>query len=105
MQDLATGLLDATRYGDEVVSKRVDMTDAGAVAAHVAESRPDAIVHCAIMNDWDQMHADRHGAWAAYVEATRNYGDAANAAVSFSPSPTISTLAPEAASSAMRAAF
>ena len=68
------------RYGDEVISKRVDMTDAAAVAAHVAESQPDAIVHCAIMNDWDQMHADRHGAWAAYVEATRNYGDAANAA-------------------------
>ncbi len=64
-------------HGDEVVSTRVDMTDADAVAAHVASSEADAVIHCAILNDWDAMHADRHAAWAAYVEATRYYADAA----------------------------
>ena len=58
----------------------VDMCDEAAVRASLDAFEPDLVIHCAIMNDWDQMHADRHGAWAAYVEATRNYGDAANAA-------------------------
>ena len=53
------------------------MTDRAAVRAHVEESRPDAIVHCAILNDWARMHADRELAWAAYVESTRSYADAA----------------------------
>ena len=70
----------ADRYGDEVVDQRVDMTDAAAVSAHVLSSEADAVVHCAILNDWELMHRDRPAAWAAYVEATRHYADAARAA-------------------------
>ena len=40
-------------------------------------TQPDAIVHCAILNDWARMHAERELAWAAYVESTRSYADAA----------------------------
>lgn len=65
------------RYGDEIIDHRVDMTDRHAVAEQVATAEADAVVHCAIMNDWERMHADRRAAWAAYVEATRNYADAA----------------------------
>src|SRR5690242_16701972 len=65
------------RHGDTVIGDRVDMTDRNAVRAHVERSEPDAIVHCAILNDWALMHADRELAWAAYVEATRSYADAA----------------------------
>jgi dTDP-4-dehydrorhamnose reductase len=45
--------------------------------AHVAGSGVDAIIHCAILNDWQRMHDERELAWAAYVEATRSYADAA----------------------------
>jgi len=65
------------RHGDTVIGERVDMTDREAVRAHVEHSQPDAIVHCAILNDWALMHADRELAWSAYVEATRTYADAA----------------------------
>lgn len=65
------------RHGDEVVSERVDMTDRRAVLDFVDRSAPDAIIHCAILNDWDLMHADRRLAWNSYVEATRYYADAA----------------------------
>lgn len=67
------------RHGDTVISERVDMTDRDAVFAHVRSSGPDAVVHCAILNDWDLMHADRQLAWDSYVEATRHYADAAAA--------------------------
>lgn len=68
------------RYGDEVMDQRVDMTDAAAVSAHVMSSGADAVVHCAILNNWELMHQDRDLAWATYVEATRYYADAAGAA-------------------------
>lgn len=67
------------RHGDDVVDTRVDMTDAVAVAQHVESSGADAVIHCAILNDWELMHADRYAAWDAYVEATRHYADAAAA--------------------------
>lgn len=67
------------RHGDEVVSERIDMTDRSAVLGHVEQSAPDGIIHCAILNDWDLMHADRRLAWDSYVEATRHYADAAAA--------------------------
>ncbi len=54
----------------------VDVTDAAAVRRSVAAYRPDAIVHAAILNDVDRL--PREG-WAAYVGATRNVVDAANA--------------------------
>lgn len=65
------------RHGDAVLGNRVDMTDRAAVRAHVESTQPDAIVHCAILNDWARMHAERELAWAAYVESTRSYADAA----------------------------
>ncbi|MEM7326429.1 MAG: sugar nucleotide-binding protein [Actinomycetota bacterium] len=68
------------RHGDHVIGERVDMTDPAAVAAHVERSEADAIVHCAILNDWTSMHHDRNLAWSSYVEATRHYADAAAAA-------------------------
>jgi dTDP-4-dehydrorhamnose reductase len=59
--------------------ERVDLTDAEAVARSVAAARPDAIVHAAILNDLTTLRADRARAWEAYVGATRNLVDAANA--------------------------
>jgi dTDP-4-dehydrorhamnose reductase len=54
----------------------VDVSDAAAVRRSVAAYRPDAIVHAAILNDFDRL--EREG-WRAYVGATRNVVDAANA--------------------------
>jgi dTDP-4-dehydrorhamnose reductase len=71
------------RYGAEVVApghEHVDLTDAGVVRRSVAATAPDAIVHCAILNDMAALTARRRDAWAAYVGATRNLVDAANAA-------------------------
>ena len=68
------------RHGDTVLRERIDMTDRDAVFAQVQAANADAVIHCAILNDWERMHADRTAAWNAYVEATRNYADAAAAA-------------------------
>jgi dTDP-4-dehydrorhamnose reductase len=70
------------RHGVEVAGPsraEVDITDADAVARAVAAFAPDAIVHCAILNDPVALERDRHAAWAGYVGATRNVVDAANA--------------------------
>ncbi len=56
---------------------RVDMLDPGAVHESVDRFRPDVVVHCAILNDWDRMYADRQFAWDAYVTATRTTSAAA----------------------------
>ncbi len=61
------------RHGDDVYAERVDMTNRTEIQAHIDEHEPDAIVHCAILNDWDLMYADRRLAWDSYVGATRNY--------------------------------
>jgi dTDP-4-dehydrorhamnose reductase len=58
----------------------VDVTDAAAVARAVDAFAPDAIVHCAILNDPVELERDRRAAWAGYVGATRNVVDAANGA-------------------------
>ena len=55
----------------------VDVTDRDAVARSVAEFRPDAIVHCAILNDPAALVSRRREAWDAYVGATRNVVEAA----------------------------
>jgi dTDP-4-dehydrorhamnose reductase len=71
------------RHGAEVAGPsraQVDLTDAGAVARSVAAFAPDAIVHCAILNDPVALERDRRAAWAGYVGATRNVVDAANGA-------------------------
>jgi dTDP-4-dehydrorhamnose reductase len=57
---------------------QVDVTDSEAVLASVDAFRPDAIVHCAILNDFAALYADRRAGWDAYVGATRNLVDAAN---------------------------
>ena len=59
---------------------RVDASDADAVRSSVQRFAPDAVVHCAILNDWDLMYRDRKLAWDAYVTATVNTADAARAA-------------------------
>ena len=58
---------------------QLDMTDAAAVATSVRLFAPDVVVHCAILNDWDRMYADRKAAWEAYVSSTRIVADAAAA--------------------------
>jgi dTDP-4-dehydrorhamnose reductase len=71
------------RHGAEVAGPpraEVDVTDAAAVARAVDAFAPDAIVHCAILNDPVALDRDRRAAWAGYVGATRNVVDAANGA-------------------------
>jgi dTDP-4-dehydrorhamnose reductase len=61
-------------HGAEVLAPRhaeVDITDRDRVLRYAADTRPDAVVHCAILNDLAGLR-DRRRAWAAYVEATRN---------------------------------
>jgi dTDP-4-dehydrorhamnose reductase len=55
----------------------VDVTDARAVRESVEAFRPDALVHCAILNDLTDLIANRRAAWEGYVGATRNVVDAA----------------------------
>ncbi|HKA05165.1 MAG TPA: sugar nucleotide-binding protein [Acidimicrobiales bacterium] len=57
----------------------VDLTDPDATRASVEVARPDAVVHCAILNDFARLYADRRAGWDAYVGATRTVVDAANA--------------------------
>jgi dTDP-4-dehydrorhamnose reductase len=73
----------AERHGADVVAPShhaVDLTDRTRVHDCIAEVWPDAIVHCAILNDLGRLYADRRAAWQAYVGATRHVVDAANAA-------------------------
>jgi dTDP-4-dehydrorhamnose reductase len=60
--------------------EQLDLTDGPAVESSVAGFRPDAIVHCAILNDFGALYTRRAEAWAAYVESTRTLADAANRA-------------------------
>jgi dTDP-4-dehydrorhamnose reductase len=69
-------------HGAEVLGPphaELDVTDGDAVRRHVRAAAPDAIVHCAILNDPVRLSRDRRGAWEAYVGATRHLADAANA--------------------------
>ncbi len=68
-------------HGAEVASpghREVDVTDRQAVRSSVEEFGPDAIVHCAILNDAAALYADREAGWDAYIGATRNLVDASN---------------------------
>ena len=68
-------------HGAELATPRhgeVDVTDSDAVRRSVEAFRPDAIVHCAILNDLAALYADRQAGWDAYVGATRNLVDAGN---------------------------
>ena len=67
--------------GAEVAAPRhaeVDVTDARAVRDSLVTFRPDAVVHCAILNDLGALYTDRRAGWDAYVGATRNLVDASN---------------------------
>ena len=55
----------------------VDVTSAQAVRESVDAFDPDALVHCAILNDLTDLAANRHAAWDGYVGATRNVVEAA----------------------------
>jgi dTDP-4-dehydrorhamnose reductase len=71
----------AERHEAEVVApthRELDLTAADAVRGSVLESRPDAIVHSAILNDPARLATDRRASWDAYVGATRHLVDAAN---------------------------
>jgi dTDP-4-dehydrorhamnose reductase len=68
-------------HGAELAAPRhseVDVSDPVAVRSSVEAFRPDAIVHCAILNDFAALYRDRRAGWDAYVAATRNLVDAAN---------------------------
>ncbi len=65
-----------TRRGAYLVDQ-VDMVDRNAVSSSVTRFDPDIVIHCAIMNDWDRMYADRRAAWDAYVTSTRATAQAA----------------------------
>jgi dTDP-4-dehydrorhamnose reductase len=70
------------RHGAQVAGPSradVDVTDGAAVMAAVRAFAPDAIVHCAILNDPVALERDRRAAWDGYVGATRNVVDAGNA--------------------------
>jgi dTDP-4-dehydrorhamnose reductase len=69
------------RHGAELFLARhreIDLTDPVAVRRSVAEVRPDAIVHAAILNDFGRLYTHRREGWEAYVGATRNLAGAAN---------------------------
>ena len=69
--------------GDELLAPphaQLDVTEATAVDAVVAEFAPDAIVHCAILNDFEALDSRPREAWAAYVGSTRALSEAANRA-------------------------
>jgi dTDP-4-dehydrorhamnose reductase len=71
------------RHGVDVAGPsraEVDVTDTAGLARAVEAFAPDAIVHCAILNDPVALERDRRAAWAGYVGATRNVVDAASGA-------------------------
>jgi dTDP-4-dehydrorhamnose reductase len=56
-----------------------DLLEREAALALVRHASPEAIVHCAILNDLAAIYADRRLAWESYVGTTRTMADAANA--------------------------
>ena len=56
----------------------LDLLDADAVGASVAQFAPDVIVHSMILNDLAGIYSQRELAWRSYVEATLTLADAAN---------------------------
>ena len=57
---------------------QVDVHDPDQVLQSVLAFRPDAIVHCAVVNDLPRIYGDRTLGWKAYVESTRYLTQAAN---------------------------
>ncbi|MEL7156668.1 MAG: sugar nucleotide-binding protein [Actinomycetota bacterium] len=79
---VGSNIVEACRrlHGDELITDRVDLLDATAIADHVTATTPDGVIHSAIINDWDAMVADRRTAWAAYVDSTKAYAEACDRA-------------------------
>ena len=77
---LRRGVRRARRGARDAVARRARPDRPRRDAALRGRLEPDAIVHAAILNDPAAMAADRRAAWDAYVGATRNVVDAANAA-------------------------
>jgi dTDP-4-dehydrorhamnose reductase len=50
----------------------VDVTNERSVMSSIIDFEAEIVIHCAIMNDWHQMYADRQASWNAYVGATRS---------------------------------
>ena len=57
---------------------QVDVHDPDQVLQSVLAFRPDAVVHCAVVNDLPRIYGDRTLGWKAYVESTRHLTQAAN---------------------------
>ncbi|MYB08365.1 MAG: sugar nucleotide-binding protein [Acidimicrobiia bacterium] len=58
----------------------LDLLEADAVLASVAQFEPDVIVHSMILNDLAGIYAQRELAWRSYVDATLTLAEAANRA-------------------------
>ncbi|MXZ86019.1 MAG: sugar nucleotide-binding protein [Acidimicrobiia bacterium] len=58
----------------------LDLLEADAVLASVAQFDPDVIVHSMILNDLAGIYAQRELAWRSYVDATLTLAEAANRA-------------------------
>jgi dTDP-4-dehydrorhamnose reductase len=56
----------------------VDIHDPDQVLRSVLAFRPNAIVHCAVVNDLPLIYRDRALGWQSYVESTRHLTQAAN---------------------------
>lgn len=69
---LATVFSNALPDALGATSQQVDMLDPEQVGQSIASYQPDAVIHCAILNDWGTMYADRRLAWDSYVGATES---------------------------------
>lgn len=56
----------------------VDLADREGMLALGESFCPDAVIHSAILNDFDRIYADRRAGWDGYVELTRVAADTAN---------------------------
>jgi dTDP-4-dehydrorhamnose reductase len=56
----------------------VDIHDRSQAVQSVLAFRPNAIVHCAVVNDLPRIYQDRALGWQSYVESTRYLTQAAN---------------------------
>lgn len=79
---LAAAIIRAFARDDEVVAfgrGQLDVTDAGACARRIAETRPDAIINCAAYNNVDAAESDPVAAIGLNALAVRGLAAAARA--------------------------
>ena len=58
---------------------RLDMADETALLQSIDRAEPDMLIHCGILNDLEQLYANRHAGWNSYVTSTRLIAKAAKA--------------------------